>query len=173
MLQPISMTHPAFGLRHLQINPPTRWTPVNMPDSKSRYRFPGSCIFSGQLLFGLHWITSSFPAVSLSSFAPLVWHYLPRISLLSHLLYLIHIRSQEKTASTAWLVAVPGNLRSASLQKQPLLMLHLLPPIWVINWPPGSSLIGNISKSTFFSFLMSPDKVAKFDLTTSDPHCLM
>lgn len=47
-------------------------------------------------------------------------------------------------------------------------MLRLLQRIWVINWPPGHSLIGNISKSTFFSFLKSPDEVAKFDLKSSD-----
>lgn len=67
----------------------------------------------------------------------------------------------------------PRKRFSASLQKQLLLMLHLLQRIWIINWPPGSSLIGNSSKSTFFSFLKSPNKVAKFDLKSSDPHCLI
>lgn len=77
------------------------------------------------------------------------------------------------SSCSSWPAAVPSKHSSAFPHKQPLLILHFLWRSWVINQPPGSSLIGNTGKSTFFSFLKSPDKVGKFDLKSSNPPCLM
>lgn len=104
--------------------------PLNTTDITSAWcgvptPFPGFCIASAQLLFRFHCISllplSNFP--KLLSFRGLA---LPTLGSPS-----CHSSQTQVTpvARRNWLVLCPGKLFSASLHKQPLLILHLAAPL--------------------------------------------